>query len=620
MEGESLMSKDEPIFKQRVYDDSHLWRIIYCLATSLCIALLMLCLTFIFVFSKILHPAFAEEKFPTESHLNPSYLDPPAFTSLRDSSVQKKRRYLLMGVNGGSETEKYESLILSQGCYASLHDYGHEVETMNGGHGYQKAKPGLILDYFDKYDYIVWVDRDAQILDCSITLEDIIDEATSEFGKEPDMIIANSGSGGLNTGVVQFRTSDFTRKFLQIWKKLCESGIQFFQNDQGSFASLVRNGLKVEHMINSNEFQDIEHNRVVNRIATEAVDMCAEMKTHIFAVPSQLWNQNPRVLMQGNSEWRLGSKSGKLPLFEHFVGKGGKSLIPETSFEHQHTFGNCPCYPRTLVQAKFQNQSAKDGVWAQDCKAFSKTSTLKHVDNRIPWFHVPNSGDSFISVLRHYTCKLPPDYYTSELDMKHPESWPGEECRPNYSNPPGFGHGQVPGVSEVAKFGNSWVSMFREPKDHHTAWFNQKLFPGTRNFTAAMNMLRGIQLKGLIGTWWYSNLGQAWTVDYTLEQIEEGKRRLRKQFQFIGIFDRYWESVCLFHAKFSATECVPGEFIHKESKAPRVKLMEEDERWFDEYRDPIDQAVYDLALEIFESDLKEYGITKEFCQKCQCAP
>ena len=70
----------------------------------------------------------------------------------------------------------------------------------------------------------MWVDRDAQIIDCTIKLEDITDEATSEFGKEPDIIVAPSGSGGLNTGVVQFRTSEFTRKFLQIWMKLCESG------------------------------------------------------------------------------------------------------------------------------------------------------------------------------------------------------------------------------------------------------------------------------------------------------------------------------------------------------------------------------------------------------------
>ena len=39
-------------------------------------------------------------------------------------------------------------------------------------------------------------------------------------------------------------------------------------------------------MINSKEFQDAEHKRLINQIATEAVDMCDEMKSHIYAVPS----------------------------------------------------------------------------------------------------------------------------------------------------------------------------------------------------------------------------------------------------------------------------------------------------------------------------------------------
>ncbi len=95
--------------------------------------------------------------------------------------------------------------------YCQKHGYDYiEDETV-----YDKSRPIawskilLIQKYLDKYDYIVWIDADAMIMNFDHKLEDKI----TKFMEDKDMMVI-SPYPRINTGVWFLKNTDYTHTFL----------------------------------------------------------------------------------------------------------------------------------------------------------------------------------------------------------------------------------------------------------------------------------------------------------------------------------------------------------------------------------------------------------------------
>ena len=113
--------------------------------------------------------------------------------------------------------------------------------------------------------------------------------------------------------------------------------------------------------------------------------------------------------------------------------------------------------------------------------------------------------------------------------------------------------------------------------------------------------------------------------------VNLAKQRLNEGFQFIGITNRWEESVCLFFSKFikpgdeSGTErsCRPEVFEPintASSHRSAFNFTKEDLKYFDSYDDEIDRETYNHALRLFEADLLRYGVTRDACISRGCWP
>ena len=100
------------------------------------------------------------------------------------------------------------------------------------------------------------------------------------------------------------------------------------------------------------------------------------------------------------------------------------------------------------------------------------------------------------------------------------------------------------------------------------------------------------------------------------------KRRLLEGFQYIGITNRYSESVCLFNIKFDG-KCKQIMFknVNPANSHPMAfNFSTEDMAFLKTYQDSIDDELYHFANSIFEKELQKYGVTKEFCASQGCWP
>lgn len=75
------------------------------------------------------------------------------------------------------------------------------------------SKAQILLNHIDDHDYVIWMDSDTLVVDPSKTFEDIIKESNKD-------ILACSDIGGnskINSGVVIFKSSDYSKNILNNW-------------------------------------------------------------------------------------------------------------------------------------------------------------------------------------------------------------------------------------------------------------------------------------------------------------------------------------------------------------------------------------------------------------------
>lgn len=98
--------------------------------------------------------------------------------------------------------------------YCEKYGYKHIVEDLNFTNieaTYQK--PYILLKYIHEFDYVVWVDLDAAIINDEIKLEDII----NSYPDKDYLVFEDFGNWTLNAGILVFKNCLNNTKLLWEW-------------------------------------------------------------------------------------------------------------------------------------------------------------------------------------------------------------------------------------------------------------------------------------------------------------------------------------------------------------------------------------------------------------------
>eukprot|EP00581_Thalassiosira_minuscula_P013461 CAMPEP_0183717498 /NCGR_PEP_ID=MMETSP0737-20130205/11102_1 /TAXON_ID=385413 /ORGANISM="Thalassiosira miniscula, Strain CCMP1093" /LENGTH=384 /DNA_ID=CAMNT_0025946959 /DNA_START=83 /DNA_END=1237 /DNA_ORIENTATION=- len=285
---------------------------------------------------------------------------------------------------------------------------------------------------------------------------------------------------------------------------------------------------------------------------------------------------------------------------------------------------------------------------------------LESVDDHFAWFHIEKTGSSFVNTLQYYACANPP----KKLGTGGANHWADEvtsiseyQCAKEYSQNPRLRGFHEPLNHDIYEhYKGKLVGMLREPKSHRISYAKHKFlnlyydtyesgkpkgrhkwqkfisqngFPEhDQRASTYLQFMRGFETSWLVGEPWVFQIHR----ETERALIDLAKHRLNEGFQYIGITNRYAESVCLFYSKFqkpwdssgSDKTCKPQVFEAVNTAASHeiqeFEFTEEDLKYLESWDDEIDREVYNYALELFEADLRRYNVTQEACIAKGCWP
>jgi len=100
----------------------------------------------------------------------------------------------------------------------------------------------------------------------------------------------------------------------------------------------------------------------------------------------------------------------------------------------------------------------------------------------------------------------------------------------------------------------------------------------------------------------------------TSADVQEAKIRLSTGFSFVGITEQWDLSICLFNTMFNQA-CRPFQFRNAHLN-PEKKTQTYDTKALNGWRDPYDNELYELGVDIFEANLKKYNVSESSCEPC----
>ena len=92
--------------------------------------------------------------------------------------------------------------------------------------------------------------------------------------------------------------------------------------------------------------------------------------------------------------------------------------------------------------------------------------------------------------------------------------------------------------------------------------------------------------------------------------LDAALARLREDLAFVGIVERWAESICLFHMEFGG-KCLDVEFEHLRSQ-PHVHKVPYPSA------PNVDDTIYAEGKLLFSQALKKYNVTPENCARISC--
>lgn len=130
--------------------------------------------------------------------------------------AEEVRRVAFASITTGKPEDAYQRAILSQMFHSAVHGTSTHVlcEQLSDGAWNKIAYLlNLVMNEMlkpeeERLEWMMWIDRDAIILDSCRPLSSFVPPATPEFEKVH--LITNHDAGGLNAGVFMFRVSDWS--------------------------------------------------------------------------------------------------------------------------------------------------------------------------------------------------------------------------------------------------------------------------------------------------------------------------------------------------------------------------------------------------------------------------
>jgi len=141
---------------------------------------------------------------------------------------------LIVTINTGNDTDDYLESLRNHESYASSqpgYDFLNAASLTTKDAGEESVHPYMEKAYalrsilnspsYRNYKYILWIDRDAIFMDHTISIRQRLAEisAASRNEFEFDLYVAVERWAWLNSGVLLFRNTDFSRKLVDEWIK-----------------------------------------------------------------------------------------------------------------------------------------------------------------------------------------------------------------------------------------------------------------------------------------------------------------------------------------------------------------------------------------------------------------
>lgn len=247
------------------------------------------------------------------------------------------------------------------------------------------------------------------------------------------------------------------------------------------------------------------------------------------------------------------------------------------------------------------------------------------------WVHVPKTGSSFLNTIVTHDgiCPNLPDgeYVTPQMIRANP--YAGEQFTEKYGNESycsgldesfTFKHCGISKYNSTTRKGHG-VIMLRDPKQRlisqyiHDQTVASPIFPKTPEFKLYARKTKGMAVKMLA----FDDARGSCThfvtnATLTTQHVELAKSRLRTDFAFVGLTDRWEESICLFHAMFGGP-CRDLEFANVRPGAENKHDLGYNVSAYGDVGDEFDEPLYGEAVEIFESQLQTFGVSPENCRR-----
>ena len=235
------------------------------------------------------------------------------------------------------------------------------------------------------------------------------------------------------------------------------------------------------------------------------------------------------------------------------------------------------------------------------------TATRPDFQRHIFWLHIPKTGTSFFNTIYLNLCPRVlekfPQAITAEKLFDHnlvKKAPPTVYC-PKLLHPdrPGF---HYPFQPRTFPRNTTVFTMLRDPKIRLLSAFHFGRH-GSQNQNTTMAeylqepQIANCQIKMVLGHRCYMK------VDPSLLNVDKAIQRITSEHFFMGITDRWDESICLFHAWYGGST-QPFELRNNRPTTKKEQEVENSTQDLDQYSD-LDFKLFSRATQVFEARLKE---------------